>query len=418
MACACVNGMFSPKSGITLGKLAGIELRMHWSLLVIFSLILMSLATSVFPAWHPDWSPGLVWLVAAAATVLFFGSIVAHEMGHALVARHYGMPVSSITLFLFGGIASLDEDPDTPKKEALMAGVGPVISIVLGILFVLVASLAISLPVEAAEQPEFAARQMGPVATLLAWLGPVNIIIGLFNLLPAFPLDGGRVLRAALWQITNDLVLATRWATRAGQLLGLSLMLGGVAMALGLTIPIFGSGFASGVWLAFIGWFLYGAAVASHARVLAQQTLHGIRVGAVMRSKLPEFVRGDESVENWVKHHVLTSGAERYPVQDDQGRVVGLVRASDARLISREEWPTTPVTRVMQPLQATTPLSVDEDAFDALKKLGRANPPATDLPVLQEGELVGLFGPRDIERYLELQGALPSKQDTAQPLSR
>jgi hypothetical protein len=200
-------------------------------------------------------------------------------------------------------------------------------------------------------------------------------------------------------------------------LLGLSLMLGGVAMALGLSIPVFGSGFASGLWLTLIGWFLYGAAVAGHARVVAQHALHGLSVGTVMRSKLPEFVRSDESVENWVTHHVLTSGAERYPVQDEQGRVVGLVRASDARRVSRELWPTTPVTRIMQPLQATAPLSVDEDAFDALKKLGRSNPPATDLPVFREGELVGLFGPRDIERYLEFHGPMRGKQAADRPPS-
>ncbi len=397
--CAYREAMFAKGTGgVSIGRLWGIELRVHWSLLVIFALILLSLATGVFPSWHPDWSPGLGWVVAGAATLLFFASVVAHEMGHALVARHYGIPVHSITLFLFGGIASLEDDPDSPKKEALMAGIGPLISIGLGVGFLVLASLIVSVPAEA--DPELVARQMSPLATLLAWLGPINIIIGLFNMLPGFPLDGGRVLRAILWGVTGDLVRATRWATLAGQALGALLMLGGVMMALGYDIPFFGAGFGPGLWLLLIGWFLYGAAAASQNRLLAKQALAGLKVEAVMRSRLPEAIPADCSIESWVGEHVLTTGAEQFLVRDEHGHVVGIAQVTAARTVPQELWPTTPVSAVMEPLDASRALAVDEDALAAVKKLETTR--ARELYVLRDGELVGLFGLRDVLRYLEL----------------
>ena len=182
---------------INLGRLFGIRISLDWSLAFIFVLVVFSLGAGVFPNWHPDWSPALVWLVASITAVLFFACVLVHELSHALVGRRLGMEVRSITLFLFGGVANIETEPQSAGNEALMAVVGPLTSIALG--FVCLLLLRLFLPAQMGmENAVTIFRGMGPIATLLAWLGPLNILIGVFNLIPAFPLDGGRLLRAAI----------------------------------------------------------------------------------------------------------------------------------------------------------------------------------------------------------------------------
>ena len=242
---------------------------MDASVLVIGLLIAWNLATGLLPAWHPAWPHALVWLVALIASLLFFASILAHELSHALVGRHYGLPVRRITLFIFGGMAELEREPDRPKVELLTAAAGPALSIVLGVAATLMG--AILGRAELGTIPDSGdLHRLGPVTTLLLWLGPVNVMLGLFNLIPGFPLDGGRVLRAVLWWKTKRFESATRWATRAGQVVAAALVVSGILMVFGHRVPFLGEGLGQGIWLVLIGWFLNAAALRSYAQTVSK----------------------------------------------------------------------------------------------------------------------------------------------------
>src|SRR5215467_13199359 len=206
--------------GLYIGRIFGINIQVDWSWILIFLLVTWSLAAGLFPAWHPDWSMALRWGVAVVASLLFFASILLHELSHSLVAKARGLPVRRITLFLFGGVSNIEREPPTPKTEFLVAVVGPITSILLGMIFLALAAFSAANSHVTGGDPQAVARQLGPVTTLLAWLGPINILLGLFNLIPGFPLDGGRILRYILWSATKDLRKATAWATGAGRAVG------------------------------------------------------------------------------------------------------------------------------------------------------------------------------------------------------
>ncbi len=260
-------------SGFRLGRIAGVEVAVDWSLLIIFALITLALATGAFPIWHPQWPPSLVWGTSLLAAVLFFGSVLAHELSHALVGRAQGIEVPRIVLFIFGGMAQMRTEPQGWKAEFSMAIVGPITSIVLGFICLSIATLISgSIPMD----PERIAQvfeRLSPAATLLVWLGNVNIILGVFNLVPGFPLDGGRILRAVIWGLTGDLQRATKHASQAGQVFAWMLMFSGFAMMIGLSVPVFGTGFINGLWVAFIGWFLNHAAIISYRQLLVREAL-------------------------------------------------------------------------------------------------------------------------------------------------
>src|SRR5215831_6375059 len=259
--------MMTARGGLRLGRIAGVEVRLDWSLLIVFWLILVNLGIGLFPARHPDWSSGMTWAVAFVASLLFFVSILAHELSHALVGRANGVPVDGITLFIFGGVARMQREPPSPRAELLMTVVGPLTSLAIGAA-ALFAGMRLAAPsaFDAAD-PFTAFRHTSPLAAVLLWLGPINVVLGLFNLIPGFPLDGGRVLRALLWAATGDYSRATRWAAGVGQAFGLLLIFAGIGMIFGVSIPLLGSGFVPGLWLAFIGWFLNGAAASSYRQV-------------------------------------------------------------------------------------------------------------------------------------------------------
>ena len=228
-----------------------IQIRLDFSVLIIFALIVTSLGSAVFPQWHPDWGPALVWATAAASGLVFFISLLAHELSHSIVSQHYGIRVPRITLFLFGGIAESSSEPDRPKVEFLVAVVGPLTSFAIS---VLCTNLALTL--DGGEQlmrqlnqgNAEALSRLGPLATGLLWLGSINMIIAIFNIVPGFPMDGGRVFRAIAWAVTGDKSKATRWAANAGRYLGWTLMF------LGLLV-FFRGGFG-GLWWVLIGWFI------------------------------------------------------------------------------------------------------------------------------------------------------------------
>ena len=397
-------------TGFRLARIAGIDIYLDWSLLIIFFLITFGLGVSLFPAWHPDWTPGTIWLTALAAAVLFFASVLAHELSHALVGRARGIEVRRITLFIFGGMAHLEREPDQWRAELWMAAVGPVTSLVLGLVFTALGNLLLG-PVEIdPDHPQAALALAGPVATLLLWLGPINIILGLFNLVPGFPLDGGRVLRAILWGVTGDLKRATYWASLAGQAFAWILIISGLFMMLGVSVPIFGTGFINGLWLAFIGWFLNSAALVSYRQILVRETLEGVPVSRVMqRDFIP--VEPELALDRLIEEHLMKTDQRVFPVVDHD-RLVGLVCLDDVRKIPRETWAGTPIREVMTPAASLAAVSPQDDVADALHTLTRRG--VNQLPVIEQDRLVGLLRREDIMKWLAFHGdhAWPDTQRT------
>jgi len=387
-------------SGFRLARIAGIDVFVDWSLLIIFFLITFSLGAGVFPAWHPDWGAGLAWGTALAAAVLFFASVLAHEMSHALVGRARGIVVRRITLFVFGGMAHMENEPRGWRAEFWMAIVGPLTSLALGAIFVLLAQLFAGVVELDPEDPQRAMAQVGPLPTLLLWLGPINILLGLFNLVPGFPLDGGRVLRAVLWGTTGNFRRATLWASRGGQGFAWLLIAAGFAMILGLRVPVFGSGFVGGIWLAFIGWFLNNAALMSYRQVLVREALADVPVERLMKTDVIR-VEPDISLSRLVDEHLLRSDQRAFPVIEG-GRFVGLACLQDIRKRPREEWDRTTVRDVMTPVAELTPVAPDQEAAEALATLSRLD--VNQLPVLAGGELRGLLRREDILRWLSVYG--------------
>jgi CBS domain-containing protein len=250
--------------------------------------------------------------------------------------------------------------------------------------------------------PQAVARQLGPVTTLLAWLGPINILLGLFNLIPGFPLDGGRILRAALWAVTKDLRKATAWAAGVGRLTGWLFIAAGVAMALGAELPFFGTGLISGLWLIFIGWFLNSAAVNSYQQTVVRDLLEDVPVFRLMRLNVPT-VSPTLPISHLVYDYVMGAEERAFPVMEED-RLVGMVCLEDIRKVPREDWDRVTVGEIMTDASHLDVVTASEDAGNALEKLTRRD--VAQAPVIENGRLVGLLRRRDILKWLELQSGL------------
>jgi Zn-dependent protease/CBS domain-containing protein len=362
--------------GLYIGRIFGINIHVDWSWILIFLLVTWSLAVGLFPAWHPDWSAALRWGLAVVASLLFFTSILLHELSHSLVAKARGLPVRRITLFLFGGVSNIEREPPTPKTEFLMAVVGPITSILLGMIFLALAAFSAAMSNITGQDPETVARQLGPLTTLLAWLGP-----------------------------TKDLRKATAWAAGVGRLTGWMFIAAGVAMALGAQLPFFGTGLISGLWLIFIGWFLNSAAVNSYQQTVVRDLLEDVPVFRLMRLNVPT-VAPTLTVNHLVYDYVMGADERAFPVMEGD-RLVGLVCLEDIRKVPREAWERVTVGEIMTDANHLDTVAASEDAGDALEKLTRRD--VAQAPVVENGRLVGLLRRRDILKWLELQSgfALP-----------
>ena len=375
---------FLPAS-ISLGRIAGIPVGLHFTWFVIAALITLSLAGR-FQIAHPAWSMSIVWGVAILTAVLFFVSLVAHELSHALVARARGIPVKSITLFALGGIANISKEANSARTEFLIAIVGPITSFVIGFGALL---LAQSMGWTAEED---AATIAGSV---LGWLGSINLLLALFNLIPGYPLDGGRVLRSILWAIYGDGDRATRHAARVGQLVA------GAFIAVGVVQAFTGAGIG-GVWLAFIGWFLLTAAQAAHAQVSVMQLLRDVRVADIMAS---DCATVDErtSVRAIVDDLMLRTGQRCVMVQSD-GHVLGLLTPGEVRGIERNRWMEMTARDVMRPLDRLRTVTPDTAVSDALSTMARDD--VNQLPVVDHGRLQGIVSRGQIMRLLQARSEL------------
>jgi Zn-dependent protease/CBS domain-containing protein len=382
--------------GFRIGRFFGIDVRIDWTWLIIFAMLTYSLG-NMLGQFHSDWGGTLRWGLAIISALLFFASVLAHELAHSLVSQARGNPVSSITLFLFGGVANIKEEPDSPAGEFLMAILGPVTSLVIGGVLLLIAGVAGG-PLTTVSEPSEVIPQLGPVRMIVLWLGSVNVTLGIFNMIPGFPLDGGRVLRSILWAITDNLRRATRWASWVGQGFGWLMIFAGVSMAFGATIPFFGSGLGSGLWIIFIGWYLNNASSQSYQRVVIQDILKGVPVKRMMRSD-PPTVASSVSVDSLVHEHIMGSDDHAFPVLDN-GELMGIATLDDVRALPRSEWGSTSVREIMTPDDQCTVLAPEEDAADAMTKLASCD--VRQLPVLDQGRLVGVLRRQDLIQWLRL----------------
>jgi Zn-dependent protease len=391
-------------SSIRIFRIRGIDIRIDPSWIVIFALLTWSLGAT-FLSLHPSWGLFVAFLVGAVAALSFFASVLVHELAHTLVATAWGIPVRDITLHLFGGMSSLEREPPTPKSEFWMAIVGPIASLGIGVMFFLGASLFVTIggvPTELA--PGVIVRELGPVSTVLFWLASANILVALFNLLPGFPLDGGRVLRSIVWGISGDLQKATRVATVAGQMLGWALVITGLFMAFGGTVPFFGTGLVPGLWMALIGWVLRTAAVQSYRGTVLETMLEGVRSGDLMRTA-GSWVTAATSVETLVNEVLMHSEERAFPVFEGP-TFVGIVSLTDVRGVTPDERPYTPVRNIMKGLPKLATTRVDEPVFEALRRMRRTD--VGQLPVFSGERFVGMLFERDVARWIELHaGAEP-----------
>lgn len=381
-------------SGFFMGRLGGIAIHVDWSLLIVFVLIAFNLGAQVFPHWHPDWSVALTWGVALAASVLFFASVLAHEMSHALIGRGQGIAIPRITLFLFGGMAHMQGEPRSPKAEFWMAIVGPVTSLAIGIGATLLGgALARDTLAQTLEHPEATLAGVAPVPTLLLWLGPINILLGLFNLVPGFPLDGGRVLRSVVWAATGDLKKATYWASNAGRVFAWFLM--GIGI-----LNLFGGALLQGLWLLLIGWFLSNAARASYQQLVVRQALENVPVTRVMRTQLRR-IEPTTTLESVVRDIFLVSDQGGVPVESE-GTLLGMITLSDLRRVPQDRWPDMPVSEVMTRVDQIPTLPPDARADQALSRLREEK--TDQIPVVDHGHLLGLVASRDLIKWLSFRG--------------
>jgi Zn-dependent protease/CBS domain-containing protein len=396
----------APARGFRLGRIAGVNVTIDWSVLIIFALVVISLGSGYLPAAHGDWSAAVLWITAFAAGLLFFASILAHELSHAVVGNALGIPVRRITLFIFGGMAHMEGEAKKPMAELAMAIVGPLTSIGLGLVFGWIGVVLAGGNFEqlVMQDPEAAMRSIGPVASLFLWLGPVNILLGVFNVIPGFPLDGGRVLRAILWATTGSFERATRWATGIGRAIGYGFVLLGVLMALGWTVPFFGAGLISGLWIAMIGWFLASAARASYQQLVVKDLLEDVPVTKLMTRDF-ETVPADVSIAGFVERYVMHHDQRCFPVFAAES-MVGLICIEDVRSVPRERWDTVRVADAMTPASDLTALTAEANANEALEELGRKH--VDQLPVVQDGTLLGLIRKADILRWLTLHREMPT----------
>lgn len=372
------------QNSFRIGSLFGISIFVHFTWFIIFALITLSMVGH-FAAAFPHLPVAAQWLVGLSASLLFFGSVLFHEMAHSLLALRYGQPVRAITLFIFGGVSQIEGEAKRPSTEIWVALIGPLSSFFLAAAFGAMWYLS--------------GGVMPVVSGVAGWLATINLALGIFNLLPGFPLDGGRVLRGLLWYKSGNQERATRLAAGVGRGLGYLIMLYGIWLAFGANSLL------NGIWLVFIGWFLAGAAEASAQQMVIQHALHEVQATSVMTTDCPTVPSGT-SLADFVEHYLLRSGRRCFIV-GEPGRPLGLITLEDVRAVSREEWRNTSVQAAMRPLEKLRSVSPQTDLDEVMRLMDQQN--VAQVPVMQNGQLLGIIG-RDrllhlIRNQLELRAA-------------
>ncbi|MBN1557701.1 MAG: site-2 protease family protein [Lentisphaerae bacterium] len=374
--------------GIRLFKVFGFEVRIDASWLLLAVLIILSLTGGYFPFHYKNLSRTAYAAMGIAGAIGLFLSIIVHELSHSLVARRFGVPMKGITLFMFGGVAQMDEESRTPKGEFLMAVAGPLVSILLAAAFFLVHGA-----LRAAGVPDAVAGVLG----YLAW---INMILAFFNLLPAFPLDGGRVLRSALWAWKRNLRWATRIASSIGSGFGVALIVLGI-------LALLGGSFVGGLWWCLIGMFLRGISQGSYRQVLIRETLAGEPVRRFMKPD-PVTVTADTPVDALVNDYIYRHHFKMFPVLAD-GTLAGCVSTREVKAVPRQEWPDRRVADIMAPCSEQNTIAPDTDATEALSAMNAGG--NSRLMVVDNGRLAGIVALKDLLRFLALKLDLESENE-------
>ena len=362
-----------------IGQLFGIEIRIHISWVVIFALVFFTLWQGEYRSSYPFWSQEKRLLVSVITALLFFCSIIAHELSHSLVARRFNMKVSSITLFLLGGVANLRQEPPSAKAEFFMAGAGPAMSLLIG-----VTGIAVSNLVDVGQAPS-----LQVVVAIAGYLGYINIALAAFNMIPGFPLDGGRVLRSAIWAFRGDRAKATLIAARGGQLVaGLFVLWGFAQLSDGSN--------ALWWWPLLLAYFLYNAATQSLQQERVGALATGMRVGPLMNT-LFTATEPRTTLANVVRDLMLPHHVRAVPVVNGQD-FLGLVTNEDVRKVEHERWAITPVEQVMSPAAGLAKLAAEDDLMVALDRFADA----AVLPVVRDGRLVGLLDRDAVANYIRM----------------
>lgn len=364
---------------ITLFRLFGFRVRIDLSWFLIAALVAWSLAVGAFPLYYENLSAATYWWMGIGGALALFVSIVVHELCHSLAARRYGMEMRGITLFVFGGVAEMTEEPSSAVAEFVMALAGPASSIALG-------GLVLGL--------HHLGTQAGwpvPLTGVLSYMGLINLVLAGFNLLPAFPLDGGRVFRAALWAWRGNLRWATRIASVTGSAIGLLMVAGGVLYALSGAL-------IGGLWLAFIGMFIRGASRMSYQQLLTRKALEGEKVRRFMRAQ-PVTVPGEATIADLVEDYVYTHHFKMLPVVEGE-RLLGCVTTRDIKEVPRAEWSQRRAGEIARTCSPENTISPDQDVTEALSSMHRTQ--SSRLMVVEDGCLVGVLALKDLLEFLSL----------------
>jgi Zn-dependent protease len=365
-------------------RVFGIDIRVHWSWLAIFVLLTWWLSQGFFDDQFEDWTGRERWAAAVVASLAFFTSILLHELAHSLVAKREGLPVKSITLFIFGGVSALGAEPENPGQEFRVAIVGPLVSFLLAGAFGVVALIA--------HLSDVGGRPPGAVVLYLAI---INAAVGVFNLLPGYPLDGGRVLRAGLWARGRNLLTATRKASLVGSFLAFGLIAFGV-------VSILAGNFVGGAWFIVIGWFLRTVSEASYQQLLFRSTLEGTKVGQLINRSF-NAAPPDMILSILVEEYMLAGSQRSVPIVAGD-ELLGLVTMQDLKRVPKEEWETTSVFRAMTPREKLHQVDVQDDISQALETMAKEN--INQLPVIEFERFVGFVTRADVMRLMQVRSEL------------
>lgn len=358
-------------------RIAGIDIEIHPSWLLILGFVAWSLSDGVFPDQYKGWSTFAYWAIGISSAVLLFVTVLIHEMAHALVARRRGLPVPRITLFIFGGMSHMSRQPASAGEEFQIAAAGPATSLVIA---AITGALALLLR-DTSEKVE----------AMLSYLAFVNLALGIFNILPGFPLDGGRVLRSIAWKRTGSLRKATRIASSVGEMFGYGLIIAGFFVLLA-------GGLLDGIWLAFIGWFLLGAARGEASGLQLEGVLKRLTARQVMQEDFASVTPGTPVAE--IVNDYMVGKGERAVMVANDGAVLGVITVSDVRRVPRDAWPSVPAQRVMTPRASVITVNANQPAVEVLVLLGEKG--LNQVPVLDEGRMVGIVTRRDLLDRIQL----------------
>jgi len=361
---------------ISIGRIFGITVELDYSWFLILGLLTWMLAVSYYPTEFHGWSPGEYWLMGAVTAVMLFVSVLLHEFGHSLVAMSYGIRVPRITLFLFGGVSQIEAEPTSAMAEFWIAIAGPAVSFLLAFLFwelrPLVAGVA-------------------PLLALTKYMALLNLLLGVFNLIPGFPLDGGRVFQAIVWGVTRSYQRATVAAATTGRFVGFAFIFFGVWQALG-------GNFFNGLWIAFIGWFIESAAGGQLQQQLLKGMLSGHKVSEVMDRNF-EPISGSLTLQDLVDHHILAQGRRFFIVENGTG-ASGLLTLADIKRVPRSAWPAAHVAEAMVPSEKLISIPADAEVWTALEKMGRDG--VNQLPVVSNGKIEGVLSRDGLLNFLQV----------------